>query len=53
MNNARAPAVNEDALKSVITELKLSVNQKLYQKGLLTDEMYTRAKELILKKELA
>ena len=42
-------SVNETALKQSIIEIKLHVNQKLYQKGILTEEMYTRAKEMILK----
>jgi len=41
--------VNESALELAIVEIKLHVNQKLYQKGVLTEEMYTKAKELILK----
>ena len=41
--------VNEAALKLAIIEIKLHVNQQLYQKGALTEEMYTKAKELILK----
>ena len=45
--------VNEVALKLAIIEIKLNINQKLYQKGILTEEMYTRAKELILKDERA
>ena len=41
--------VNEAALDLAIVEIKLRINQRLYQKGALTEEMYTRAKELILK----
>lgn len=41
--------VNEAALEVAIIEIKLHVNLKLYQKGVLTEEMYTKAKELILK----
>ena len=41
--------VNEAALKLALIEIKLHVNQKLYQNGALTEEMYTKAKELILK----
>lgn len=43
--------VNEHALKSAIIEIKLFVNRRLYEKGALTEEMYMRAKELILKDE--
>ena len=41
--------VNEDALGLVVIEIKLHVKQKLYNKGVITEEMYTRAKEVILK----
>jgi len=41
--------VNESAAKLVILEVKLDMNQKLYDKGLITEEMYNRAKELIIK----
>jgi len=43
--------INEAALELAIVEIKLHINQRLYQKGLLTDEMYIRAKELILQDE--
>lgn len=49
MENQRTLTINENALKLTIIEIKLSVNRKLYQKGVLTEEMYTKAKELILK----
>ena len=49
MVNADKLMVNEDALKLVVIEIKLHVNQKLYEKGAITEEMYTRAKEMILK----
>jgi hypothetical protein len=44
-----APKVNEHAMKLFVIEIKLHINQKLYQRGVLTEEMFTRAKELILK----
>lgn len=31
------------------TEVKLHVNRRLYQKGVITEEMYVKAKEIILK----
>jgi hypothetical protein len=49
MNIYRNMEVNEVALKLVMIEVKLHINQKLYQKGAITEEMYTKAKELILK----
>ena len=42
-------SINEQTLYSALIEIKLHVNQMLYQKGFLTDEMYTKAKEIILK----
>lgn len=41
--------INENALQTIIIEIKLHINQQLYQKGALTEEMYVKAKELILK----
>ena len=31
--------------------IKLSINEKLYQKGYISAEMYTRAKLMIIKRE--
>jgi len=41
--------VNIDALLDFETEIKLHINQKLFEKGAITQEMYTKAKDLILK----
>ncbi|ACL76468.1 hypothetical protein [Ruminiclostridium cellulolyticum] len=41
--------LNEDALKLVIVEVKLHINQRLFEQGYITEEMYTKAKEIILK----
>lgn len=41
--------VNEYAVKLVIIEVKLHVNQRLFEQGFITEEMYTKAKEIILK----
>ena len=41
--------INSAAMKVFETELKLLVNQRLYEKGHITEEMYIRAKELIIK----
>ena len=49
MNVAVEPATNEDAQKRFLIEVKLHINTKLYEKGFLTEEMYMRAKELIVK----
>lgn len=39
---------DNNAVKTAILEIKLYVNQRLYEKGAITEEMYTKAKELIL-----
>ena len=49
MDTKSTMTVNESALELAIVEIKLHVNQKLFQKGALTEEMYTRAKDMILK----
>jgi hypothetical protein len=41
--------VNEEAVKLVIIEIKLHINQRLFELGQITEEMYTRAKSIILK----
>ena len=35
--------------KELEIEIKLHINKRLYEIGLITEEMYNRAKELILK----
>jgi hypothetical protein len=45
-------SINEDAVKTAIIAVKLSINQRLYNLGSLTEEMYTRAKDIILKGEV-
>jgi uncharacterized protein YqgQ len=49
MVTCRNPSVNESAVELAIAEIKLHINQKLYQRGALTEEMYTKAKEIILR----
>ena len=39
-----------DQLLSLKEEIMLQVNESLYQKGILTQEMYTQAKILIVNK---
>jgi len=41
--------INENAVKATTTEIKLHINRKLYEKGYITEEMYTKAQEMILK----
>jgi hypothetical protein len=36
-------------IKEFEVEIKLHINKRLYELGLITEEMYTRAKEFILK----
>ena len=40
--------VDTDKLKNVEIEIKLHINQRLYEKELITEEMYTEAKNYIL-----
>lgn len=39
----------QKAMKELEMELMLLVNERLYQKSSITNEMYIRAKELIVK----
>lgn len=41
--------LNQDVLKLVIVEVKIHVNRRLFEQGYITEEMYTKAKEIILK----
>ena len=40
---------NTKAFKELEIEIKLHINKRLYAIGLITEEMYRRAKEIILK----
>ena len=42
---------NEETVKTAIIAIKMRINQRLYEKGALTEEMYTRAKDIIIKDE--
>lgn len=44
--------ITSNEVASAIIAIKMSVNQRLYEKGLITEEMYTRAKDIILKDEM-
>ena len=48
MKKNRNLIVNEAAVELAMIKIKLYINQKFYQSGALTEEMYTKAKELIL-----
>ena len=39
----------DNAMNSFLIEVKLSINHKLFENGYITEEMYTKAKELIIK----
>lgn len=39
----------DKAMNTFLIEVKLSINHKLFEKGYITEEMYTKAKELIIK----
>jgi len=40
--------INQEKLHEVEIEIKLHINQRLYEKGLITEEMYAQAKNYIL-----
>lgn len=40
---------NTEAHKKLEIEIKLSINKSLFEKGVITNEMYTRAVEMILR----
>ncbi len=52
MNEIRNTNEIDNNLNSAKTELKLAVNHSLYTKGLITEEMYIKAKEMIIKTPL-
>jgi len=37
-------------LTALLTEIKLSVNNRLYEQGYITEEMYSRAREIIVRR---
>jgi hypothetical protein len=51
MQAVETVSINEEKVKTAITAIKLSINQRLYNMGALTEEMYIRAKDIILKDE--
>ena len=40
--------LKKSAVKKLEIELKLHINKKLYEKGLITEEMYIKAKQMII-----
>ena len=49
MKNLDKMTINEDVVTKAVVEIKLCVNRRLRERGVITEEMYERAKELILK----
>jgi len=44
-----ASQANKDATNALVAEIKLSVNRRLFEQGYITEEMYSKAKEVIIK----
>jgi replicative DNA helicase len=49
MEQTAARDIDEAAMKRAIIEIKLAVNQSLYAKKAITEEMFQKAKEMILR----
>ena len=43
--------LNPEAMKKVEIELKLHINKKLFEEGHITEEMYTKAKQIMQKQK--
>ena len=41
--------MKNSAMNDLVVEIKLSINHRLFEQGHITEEMYSRAKELIIK----
>ena len=41
--------LNREALRLLYREIKLHINRKLYERGAITEEMYAKAGEWIMK----
>ena len=41
--------MNNPAMNALLVEIKLSINRRLFEKGYITEEMYIKAKEIIIK----
>ena len=41
--------INKDMVSLALIETKLSVNQMLYNQGAITEEMYIKTKEIVIK----
>jgi len=49
MDYAEDIKIKEAALNNAVVEIKLFVNRRLYEKKAITEEMFTKAKEIIIK----
>ena len=45
----RTVDLNRTAMDSVIIEIKLHINRKLFERGAITEEMFNKAKEIIIR----
>ena len=43
--------LKSDAINTLVAEIKLSINHWLFEQGYITEEMYSKAKEIIIKQE--
>ena len=43
------PKAENDAMNALVVEIKLSINHRLFEQGYITEEMYYKAKEIIIK----
>ena len=41
--------LDKNAMNALIIEIKLSINRRLFEQGHITEEMYIKAKEIIIK----
>lgn len=41
--------INNNEMQQFLTEVKLHINQQLYNNGHITQEMYVKAKDMILR----
>ena len=41
--------VKSGAMSTLVVEIKLSINRRLFEQGYITEEMYSKAKEAIIK----
>jgi hypothetical protein len=49
MEHFSALTIDETAMNHAVIEVKLAVNRKLYERKAITEEMYIKAKDMILR----